>query len=154
MAGFAGPQHHVRQARMKTEQGHRAAMGREPALMIDRVEIAEQRAGLRVGGGGRRVEPGERGRIASAPARELQGDRRQIGLEDLRRREWRQQALLVLGPEAIANAGLEPTGAPAALFGSRLGNPLCDEPGHARSRIEAGPAHQARVDHHTNAVDG
>src|SRR5690349_14904809 len=138
---------------MKTERGHRMAMGREPALMIDRVEIAEQRAGLRVGGDGWRVEPGERGRIAGTPARELQRDRPQISLEDLRRREWRQQALLVLGPEAKANAGLEPAGATPALFGSRLGNPLCDETGHARSRIEAGPAHQARVDHHTNAID-
>ena len=67
-----------------------AAMGREPALVIDGVEIAEQHAGLGVGRGGWRVEPGERGRVAGAPARELQGDRRQIGLEYLRRREWRQ----------------------------------------------------------------
>ena len=90
MADLARPQHHMRQARMKTERGHRAAMGREPALVIDGVEIAEQHAGLGVGRGGWRVEPGERGRVAGAPARELQGDRRQIGLEYLRRREWRQ----------------------------------------------------------------
>ena len=96
------------------------------------------------------------GRVASlAPhKRQLERERREVGVQDLGRREGQQAALLLLGPQAIADAGLEAAGAAAALVGGGLADAHGLEPRHARARREARHAHQAGVDHDAHAFDG
>src|SRR5262250_651267 len=56
-------QHHVSEARVEPECGHRTAVRGQPSFSVDRVEVTQQSASLSVCRGGRRIEPGERGRV-------------------------------------------------------------------------------------------
>ena len=82
-------------------------------------EPGEERAGLGERRLGRRIEPGEV-RRRGAPAREIEGERREIGGEDLRRAEARQQTLFVLAPQPIADSRRKPPGPAAPLIGRGL----------------------------------
>ena len=84
-------------------------------------------------GGGRRIEPGQRARIAVARCGERQQQRREIGFADFRRRVRRKLRLLALRPQAIGDAGFEPAGAAGALRRGGLRDARRDEPRHARS---------------------
>src|SRR5262249_41042707 len=116
-------QDHVGEARMGRETAHGAARRGDAAGGVERLEVAEQeRRRLGTGSAGRRIEPGEGGRIGDAPAGEIEGQGCQIGIQNFRRREGRQQRLLVLGPEAIAEAGLYAAGASPALLAGGPGD--------------------------------
>src|SRR5256885_11392720 len=54
--------------------------------------------------GGRRVEPAQRRGIPCAPARQLQRQRREVGVQDLRRSERRQTRVRALAPCPVARS--------------------------------------------------
>ena len=120
---------------------------------IERAEIEQQGARRGQRGGGRRRQPGQGG-VARAPQRQFERQRRQVGVEDLGRREGQQAALRLLGPQAIADAGFEAAGAAAALVGRGLAHPHRLQPRHARARREARHPHQPAIDHDAHALDG
>ena len=55
-------------------------------LSVERLESCSSSRACASGGGGRRVEPAQSRQSTDAPARKLERERRQVGLEDLRRR--------------------------------------------------------------------
>ena len=143
----------MRQPRMLAEPRHRPAVRRDRARPIERAEIEQQRARRGERGSGRRRQPGQGG-VARAPQRQLERQRRQVGVEDLGRREGQQAALRLLGPQAKADAGFEAAGAAAALVGRGLAHPHRLQPRHARARREARHPHQPAIDHDAHAFDG
>ncbi len=64
-----------------------------------------------------------------------------------------QRPVLAPGPEPVAPARRDATGAPATLFRFGAGDPLGDEPRHARAGVETGPPRPARIHHHANVGD-
>lgn len=88
------------------------------------------------------------------PARQLQGQARQVRLEDFRTAIGRQLFVLVLGPQAITHARLQAPGPTGALGGAGPGNTLGVEAGHAAARVETRHPRQPGIDHHAHAVDG
>lgn len=146
-------QQQVGNARMGRQFGHRLAMGTQRAAGVQRPQPPEQLAGLGVGRRGRRVEPGQLLR-RHAPARQLQGQPGQIGLEDFRRAVGRQLLMLALRPQAVAYARLQAPCAAGTLGSGGAGDALGLQAGHATARIEARHPRQAGVDHHPYAVDG
>jgi hypothetical protein len=143
----------MREARMEAEPGHRPSMLRDAAGLVERAEPAKKRARLRQRRRRRRIEEGEV-RRRGAPAREVEGERREIGGEDLRFAETRQQAVLALAPQPVADAGPEPPGAAAPLVGGGLRDLDRLEPRHPAARLEARHAHEPAIDDHADALDG
>ena len=74
----------------------RAALMRPP--LIQRAQPRSSSRACASCGRGRRIEPAQRGRIARAPARQLQRQRRQIRLQDLRGGERREAGVRALAP--------------------------------------------------------
>src|SRR6185437_10229882 len=144
-ADLARTQQHVRQARMRAETRHLTAMSGDAAFGGQRSETRQQIARAREHRGGWRIEPLERGRIAGSPAGKLEGERRQVRLDDLRRAEWREAALRALAPGAVAHARLRPSRSALPLLRRGAGNALRLETAHARCRIEALAASETRV---------
>ena len=72
------------EARRQRQVGQRAAVGGEDAVGVERLEPLQQGAGLGEGGGRRRIEEGEVGRVARAPAGEVEREAGEVGVEDLR----------------------------------------------------------------------
>ena len=139
---------------MQRQLRHRAAVRADAPGLIQRPQAREQ-----IPGGGelrrrRRIQPLERRPVGAAPAGELEGERRQVRLEDLRRREGGEGGLRALAPGTKAHPRRGAPGAALALLGGRARDALHLEPSHAAARIEAGAAHQARVHHRAHARDG
>jgi len=74
--------HHRGEARGQRQRAHRLALWRQPAVGVERTEIAVERCGLGPGGARRRIEKGERGGVANAPMREIEREAREIGGEN------------------------------------------------------------------------
>ena len=124
------------------------------ATALKSTQLNQQIPALLQGGGRRWVEPDQFGGIVHTPARQLQCQRRQIGLQDLRRTLGRQLGMLIDGPQAIADTRLGTAGAPGTLLGGSPGDAPGMQAGHARHRIESRLPAQAGVDHHPHPVDG
>ena len=92
-------------------------------------------------------------RIETAPAGEFECERREIGLEDLRRRLRQQRRVLRLAPQSVADAGCRAPCATAALVGRRARDAHGLEPAHPGRRIEALASLEPGVDHDAHAVD-
>ena len=78
-------QQHVGEPRMHRQRGHPASVCRDAERVVDRLELDEQLTRLRVCSRRRRVQPRELRRIRHAGLGEHQHERREVGLEDLRR---------------------------------------------------------------------
>ncbi len=154
---------HVRQAQclsaqqqmgdtwMRRQFGHRLAVPGQ-CYLFSRLgrqspKALEQVAGLSISRSRRDIEPDQL-LDRHAPARQLQGQPGQIGLENLGTAVGRQLFMLGLGPQAIAHAGLQAPGPSGALGSTRAGNALGVQTGHAAARIEARHPRQPGVDHH------
>ena len=150
----AGLEQQVRQARVQRQARHLAPVRADAPLPIERPQACEQVARARQLRRRRRVEPAQRRRVPRAPAGELQRERRQIRIEDLRRRVGGERGVRTLAPGAVAHPGLRAAGAPLALLGGRARDALGLQAPHAGGRIEARAPRQARVDHDGHALDG
>ena len=69
---------------MQREPGHRRAVPGDPPGLIEGAELDEQTACLGEGGSGRWVEPAKLRGIRNADGGEVQGQRCQVRLQDLR----------------------------------------------------------------------
>ena len=145
---------HVREPRMRAEARHATSERRGLPAFVDRLEPMQQVLRLRQRRQRRRIEPGERARIAGTPAREFQCERREVGLEDFRRGLRRQRCMSGLGPQPITHAGSRAPGAAAALVGRGARNRHGLEAAHAAVGIEALPTLETRIDDDPHAFDG
>ena len=109
----------------------RAAVTRPPASTASS-RSSRSRACASVAGR-RRVEPGERRGIGASPARELERQRREVGLEDFGGRLRQQRVVRRLAPEPVADAGRGAARAAAALLGRRAGDARRSRGGSCRS---------------------
>ncbi|MNC09345.1 hypothetical protein D3C75_569670 [compost metagenome] len=126
----------MRDARVRAQRGHAAAVRRNGAAGVQRAELAQQRQALRVGRGRRRVQPEQRLRGRRAPQRQLQGELRQVGLHNFRHTVIRKTGMLLPAPQPVAypRRGASCTAPP--LVGRCLGHRHRRQPGHARARRE------------------
>ncbi len=154
LAGGGGPHHHVGQARGQRHVGQGPAMGGQAALPVQGLQAIEQDPGLGEGGGRRLVEEGQAAGVPRAPPGQVQGQARQVGLQDLGPGEGRQGPGLRLVPQAVADARLGAAGPAPALVGGGAADAHGLQPGQAAGRVEARHAGQAAVDHHPHALDG
>ena len=144
----------MRKARMQAETRHRVPVRRRLTLRVQRAELGQQVARLRQGAGRWRIEEGEIAPVAGAPDRQLEGERRQVGGQDLRHRMGRARALIRFGPQADADPRTEPAGAAAPLVGGRLAGAHGFEARHAGARIVARHAREAGIDDDADVLDG
>ena len=77
-------QQHVGEARMERQAGHLAPQPGDAAGAVQSVELLQQFAPLRQGGGGRRIEPGQRGGVVHPPLGQFQRQGGEVGFEDFR----------------------------------------------------------------------
>src|SRR5262245_49927220 len=97
-------------ARVEWQPGHAttarrdAAARRRRAHRLQRSELHQKLAGLRIRGCRWPVEPAKRCGIVDAERRELERKRCEVGFQDLGRRVCDEMVLLVFGPETIAHA--------------------------------------------------
>ncbi|MDT4839478.1 hypothetical protein FQZ97_732700 [compost metagenome] len=129
-------------------------MAGQAAVLGQGAETLQQVAALGVGRGRRRVEPGQFVGIADTPARQLQGQAGEVGLEDFRAAVGSQLLMLRLRPEPVAGPRLQPPGTAGALGGGSTRDTLGVQTGHAAGRVEARHPLQASIHHHAHAVDG
>ena len=146
--------HHVGKPRVQWQAHHLLAHGGDLVLRVQRLKPLQQVLCLGEGGGGRRVEPGQRLRIGDAPGGELQHQGCKVGDEDFRIVMGLERARFGLGPQAIADARAETSRAATALVGTGERHAHGFKRRHARCRIETRHALEAAVDDRTDAVDG
>ncbi len=145
---------HVRQPGMRPEPVHDPSLGGDAARGVECTEAGQQVAGLGEIGGGRWVEECEVGRVGDTPGSEVESQRGEVRVRDLRRRGRLQAAGLVLRPQPVAHARCSATGAAAPLVGRGARDARGHQSAHPRHRIEAGAACKAGVDHYPHALDG
>ena len=139
-AETARTQHHVAEPRMHAQRGHLAPERRRAARGVDRLEPLQQVASLRERRRGRRIEPRQGSRIETSPARELECERREIGLEDLRRRLRQQRRVHRLAPQSVTDARL-----PCALRDRGAGRPTRARCAPSRAGSSRSPDRSAGV---------
>ena len=99
----ARTQQHVRQARMRRDTRQLAPVRGDAGGAVQCAETLEQIPRAAQLCGGRWVEPAQRRGIPCAPARQLQRQRREVGVQDLRRSERRQTRVRALAPRPVAD---------------------------------------------------
>ncbi len=87
-----GADQHVAEPRRHGEAGELQSLRGQPPVAVDGAEPGEQRHRLVEGGARRRVEKGEAGRVGDAPGDQVERQRGEVGIEDLRPVERRQRA--------------------------------------------------------------
>ena len=148
------PQQHVREPRVHGKARHRLSVSIDAACAIERPETLQQVTRAREHRRRRLVQPGEPARLARSPAGEIQGERREIGIQDLGRSEGGERGLGALAPGAVADTGLGASGTALALLGGGARDALRLEAAHTGDRVEARTPHQSGVDHHAHAGNG
>jgi len=108
---------------------------------------------VRVGRGRGRVEPDQLRRVGDAGRRQLERQRGEVGGEDLGRVVRQEVVLLVLRPEADADAGAQAAGAAAPLVGRGARDAHRLQPRHPAARGEARHARESRVHDRAHALD-
>ena len=129
-------------------------MRRDVALPVDGIQRLQRGARLLERGGGRRIEPAKRRRVALSPLRAIEHQRRQIALQYLRRIIGDQPAGRRRLPKPVGRARPLPRGAPRPLDRPGAAHPFGHQPGRARRLIEARTPRQAAIDDDAHAVDG
>ena len=148
-----GRRQHARQPRMGAEPGHAPARRGDPPGAVQRIQLRQQRARRGHGAGGRRVQPGERVR-RRPPGGEVEGEARQLLLQDRRPVLRRQAAVQRLRPQPDRNTRRGAAGAAGALLGGGLADPHGDEARQAGGGIEPRRPAEAAIDHDPHAGDG
>ena len=103
---------------------------------------------------GRLIQPGQRGRIVAAPLQQLQQQRRQIAVQDLRLALRRRPFRLFFAEQMQADPRGETTGASGTLRHRCLADALRHQPGQAGARVKAGDPLLGAVDHQADPLDG
>ena len=88
------------------------------------------------------------------PARQLQGQTGQIGLEDLGATVGRQLIVLSLGPQPVAHPRLQTPCSTGALGSAGARNALGLQTRHAAAGVEPRNTRQTGVNDHAYTVDG
>jgi len=145
---------HSRQPWRQRQRAQALALLGDAAIGVERIELAEQALGLLQRRCGRRIEEGQARRIADAPLREVEHQRRQIGGEDFRLRERRKRRGLRLVPQPVADTRLGTAGTAAALIDRRARGAHRLEPRQADVRLIARHAREPRIHHDAHALDG
>ncbi len=145
--------HHVSKPRVRTERRHGAALRRDASVGINRVESLEQIARLRERRSRWQVEPAQLRRIRYAPLRELECERRQIGLQYFGRPVCRERSVFRLGPETHADTRSQSPGAPTTLIRRRTRAAHGIETAHPRRWIETIAALEPAINNHTDAFN-
>ena len=94
-----------------------ADVGQRAGRAVDRAEQCQQALGARERGAARRIEPGDRVRVAQAPGAQLEQRAAEIEAQDLRRLALEPRRVLAGGPQAQAAARGRAPGAAGALLG-------------------------------------
>ena len=92
--------------------------------------------------------------IGDAPGGEVERQAREVGGKDFRRRVGQEAAVRRLLPQAIADARLDASGAPAPLVGVGARDAHGLQPRQPDVGLEARHAHQPAVDDDADALDG
>ena len=90
----------------------------------------------------------------ATPLQQLQQQRRQIAVQDLRFALRRRSFGLFFAEQMQADPRGETTGASGALGHRCLADALRHQPGQAGARVKAGNALLGGVDHQADALDG
>ena len=147
-------QDHVRQPRRQGHVGQGLAVRGQHAGGVHRLQPAKQGLGLRQGGPGRRVEEGEIVGRLRPPAGHVQGQTRQVGVQDFRVGEGRQGAGLGLVPQPVADPGCGASRPPPPLVGGRPADPHGGQARQTAGGVKARHASLAGVDHHPDVFQG
>jgi hypothetical protein len=94
----AALQHEMGKTRMLAEPRHGATVRRDGTRRLERTEIDQQGARRGKRRRRRRRQPGQSGFVFDTPCRHFERQGRQVGVEDLGRREGHQAALRLFGP--------------------------------------------------------
>src|SRR5262249_20736663 len=108
---------HVREAWMHAEARHGTAMGADPAFAIERSETLQQLTRARQHHRRWLIQPRELARVTRPPIGELEGERREVGIDDLRGRESGDRCLCAFAPGTVADTRLGAAGTTPALLG-------------------------------------
>src|SRR5690242_21788846 len=128
-------------------------MLRDASLVVDGLQLDEQLTRLRGRRRGRWIEPAQLEWVGDAGDREVEGEWREVRLEDFRCRPRDELGLLDLRPQTIARARRETAGATAALLGGRPIDAHRLEARHAGARREAWHTREPTVDDDANPID-
>ena len=125
-----------------------------PAVRVDGVERQEQGARFGERRCGRRIQEAQGRRVCHPEGGTVQHHSREVGFEDLRRREGRQRRGLLGAPEAQRDARRRAAGAAGALVGrgARHANRL--QPREPGGRLEFRQPGEPAIHHHAHPVDG
>ena len=103
---FAGGlEHHVTEPRVQRQSCQPPPDGGRTTVAINRVEPFEEPDRLCQSRFRRRIQEGEAGRIADPRDREIEGERREVGFQNLRATIGPEAGCLAFRPEAPADAG-------------------------------------------------
>ena len=130
------------------------ALGGDPAVGIERAKFVQQVFGFLQRRRGRRIEEREAARVADAPLREIEHQRRQVGGKDLRLGKGCERCGLRLIPQPVAHAGLGAAGAAAALVDRSARGAHGFEPCERNIRLIARHPRHAGIHDDTNAFNG
>ena len=147
-------EHQMRESRLERQRRHALAVGGDASLGIECTQLGQQLPRLQEGAGTGRVEPAQLRRIGNAGIGELQGQARQIGIDDLRARCGEKAVLLVHIPQPVAHARCGTPGAPAPLVGRGAAHAHGVQPRQPGHCIVARNARPAGIDHHAHAFHG
>src|SRR5690625_1744361 len=128
-------------------------MWRDLPPVVYRLERSQELVRLSESRRGWRVEPAELIPVGDPPIREFEGERCEIGLEDLRCVVWGQAPVLRLGPESVAGPRPLPTRPSPPLVRGRTGDHDRLEAVHPRSGREARDPHHPTIDYSPDPID-
>ena len=136
----------VREPRVRRQARERTTVGGDALRIVQCTEPTQQVSRTVEHRRGRGIQPGQGRGLIGAPLRKIEGERREVGLDDLGRRLRREAALRAFAPQPVAGA----LGDAACAARALVGGGARDSPGlqaaHAGHRIERRAAYQSRID--------
>ena len=136
---------------MQRQGGELAPMGGDPALIVERTEVGQERPRFGQCALGRR---GQKGQIVAAPKRQFERKGGKIGGGNLGRGEGSKRPFLALCPEPVAAPLGHAPRAARALCRLGASHALGHEARHPRAGVIAGAAGAAGINHHADIFDG
>ena len=127
----------MREAGRERQRCHLLAVRGDPSVCVERAKLREQLARLRKCARWWRIHPRQRRGIVYAGVREVERERGEIGVKDLRSRARHECVVCRRVPETIADAGRDSTGATATLVGRCATDTNRVESRQSGARIEA-----------------
>ena len=139
---------------MHPEAGHGTPVASDACLVIECSEALQQGARARQHRRRRLIQPGKLPHLPRAPARELESERCEIGIQNLRWGGRAEPGLCAFAPGAVADTGRGAPGSAPALLGGSARDTLRLQATHAGDWVEARAPHQTRINHYAHAGNG